>query len=95
MFQFGLWLAGSRRHIDVVILVTHHERCATLSLCIEAAGRVEARRAENRGRRPILWQKSSEQPCPLVYIQTVRFVVSLFCRPIFPLVDVIYVSFWK
>ena len=28
---------------------------------IEAAGRVEARRAENGGRRPILWQRSSGQ----------------------------------
>jgi len=40
------------------------------ALCIEAAGRDEARRAENWGRRPIIWQRSSGQvatTCPLVY----------------------------
>jgi len=25
MFQFGLRLAGSRRHIDVVTMVTHYQ----------------------------------------------------------------------
>jgi len=29
------------------------------ALCIEAAGGAEARRAENEGRRPIIWQRSS------------------------------------
>jgi len=28
---------------------------------MEAAGRVEAQRAENGGRRPIIWQRSSGQ----------------------------------
>jgi len=31
------------------------------ALSIEAAGRVKNQRAENRGRRPILWQRSSGQ----------------------------------
>jgi len=50
----------------IIVSALALQRCATLqqcstALCIEAAGRVEAGWAENTGRRPILWQKSSGQ----------------------------------
>jgi len=41
----------------VIVIATGY----AAALCIEVAGQVEVRRAENRGRRPILWQRSTGQ----------------------------------
>jgi len=63
--RYGKWQSGRfwGYSVDVVTMVTHHDHqysCAA-PLCVNAAGRVEAQRAENGRRRPIVWQRSSGQ----------------------------------